>query len=852
MTAVGLRGLLSRKLRTVLTMVAIILGVSMIVGTYVLTDTINNSFSNIFHQANRTTDAIVSGKTAVQSQFSLPPSLPASLLTIVSSTQGVAGAEGEIADIAQVFDTHGKALSGSRGSPTLLFSVAEPRFRRLSLVTGHWAMGQEVNIDVAAQQRSHLHVGQRVGIVAQHALQYFTIAGFVKFGTVGSLGGATLLAMDLATAQRVTNKVGRFDQIAVAASPGISQKEIVRRLRLRIPPNLRGSVQVKTSEQNATDQAGQIGNALNFLTIALLAFGGIAVFVGAFIIFNTFSITVAQRMREFALLRTIGATRGQILRSVILEALIIGVVASLLGLLAGLGIARGLSALFVAVGIDLPNAGMVIATRTVVVGLLVGTLVTLFAGLFPAIRATRVPPVAALREGFQLPRGRFARFTPLIATLLTLLGALLLLFGVFGSISSTGSRLSIIGLGAVVLFLGVAMISPQLVRPMASAIGWPIERVTDITGRLARENAVRNPTRTAVTAAALMIGLALVAFVTIFAAELKKTANDTINRSFAGDFAIYSQAQLIPQGVLGAVSTVQGVRTASAFKLDNARIEGIGTVQANGIQPANVTKLLRLQWEQGSDATVRGLGPYDAIVDDNFARDHHLTLGTRLHVTTTSGKRDVFRVAGIYRNTALLPTLAVPYATFGKEWGQTRDRIVLVGAAPGQDLKVLKARLTHVLKAQYPMAVVHSQQDVKDQNNQSVNQLLALIYVLLAMSVLVSLFGIINTLVLSVYERTREIGMLRAIGTTRKQVRWLIRWESVITSVIGAILGLALGIVLAVLVTAGLSSQGIEFAFPTGQLLLWVLFAIFFGIVAAAWPARRAAHLDVLRAVSYE
>jgi len=854
MSTVALRGLLSRKLRTILTMVAIVLGVSMISGTYVLTDTINTSFSQIFNKANQTTDVIIQGKAPVQSsQFSRPLALPASLLNIVRGTPGVALADGQIADRAQLVDKNGKPLGATNGAPDLLFSRIGPHFTQLTLVRGHWPSGNEIALDKDTMDRQHLRLGQTIGIVGTGALQHFTLVGTVKFGTIGSIGGAAIILVDLPSAQRLTGNVGKYDQIKVAAASGVSPAALVHRLQARIPANLRGNVKIQTGQQGAADATAAIGQGLNFLTIALLAFGGIAIFVGAFIIFNTFSITVAQRAREFALLRTLGATRGQVLRSVVLEAFLIGVVASIIGLLAGFGIAQGLNGLFKAFGVDLPKAGLVVQTRTVVVALLVGTLITLASSLLPAIRATRVPPIAALREGAELPRSRFARYTPYFAGMVTALGVLFLIIGIFASISSTGQRLSLIGLGAVFLFLGVALLSPKIVGPLASLIGWPVERLTAITGRLARENAVRNPSRTAVTAAALMIGLGIVGFVTIFAAELKQTSNDAVNREIAGTFIIYNdQNNLIPAGVGPAVARVPGVQTASSVKVDGAKIPGVGTVQVNGIQPATLGKIYHFQWKQGSAASIARMGPHDVLVSDTLASDHKLKLGSVLRMTTTAATQDSFIVTAVYKNSQFLADTVIRYDTMARDWALPKDFAVVVSQAPGQNLNTLKARITTMLNAQYPTATVHSQQDLKDQQSKSVNQLLALIYVLLAMSVIVSLFGIINTLVLSIYERTREIGMLRAIGTTRGQVRWIIRWESVITAVIGAILGLLLGIVLAVLVTAGLQSQGIEYALPIGQLLIWVVFAVFFGIVAAAWPARRAARLDVLQAVAYE
>jgi putative ABC transport system permease protein len=856
---VALRGLLSRKLRAVLTAIAIILGISMVSGTYVLTDTINNSFNQIFQQANRHIDAVISTKTVANSDTGrTAPPLPASLLPIVRGTSGVSAAEGEIGDTAQLYDLKGNALTTSNGAPSLLLSVPSARFRSSILVRGHWPHGRQLVVDKGFFTRRHLHIGQVVRLAAAIPAERFTIVGVIKFGNVSSLGGAVLLEVDLATAQHLTNKQGHFDQISVIGDSGISQTALVAHLKPRIPPALRPTVAVKTAAQNAEDRTAQIGTALNFLTIALLAFAGIAIFVGAFIIFNTFSITVAQRTREFGLLRTLGATRLQVMISVVLEALLIGFLASLVGLLAGFGIAQGLNAIFKAVGADLPNTGMVIETRTVVVSLLVGTIITVVSGLWPAIRATRVPPIAALREGAQLPRGRFARFAPYAAVGLVVLGVLILARGVLGSFGSTGSRLTTIGFGAVLLFLGTAMVSPQLVRPIAAVVGWPIERFTTITGRLARENTVRNPSRTAVTAAALMIGLALVGFVTILAAELKTSTNDAINRELAGQIVVEASQGQIPQAVARVITRVTGVGVVSAVKSDASRVTSrrrrgrrSGST-VTGIQPATFGQVYHLEWTHGSDAALRSLGPRDALVADSFASSHNLHVGSTFVETSSVGKTATFTVTGIFKASQLLDPVVIRYDTMRTLWKLRTDVIDLLNVAPGQKVDVVKTRLTRFLKTTFPAAQVQSQQDIKNQATQSVNQLLYLIYVLLAMSVLVSLFGIINTLILSIYERTREIGMLRAIGTTRSQIRWTVTWESVITAIIGAVLGLVLGIVLAVLVTSGLKSEGIEYAIPVGSLLIWLLFAIVFGVAASIYPAVRAARLDVLQAIAYE
>lgn len=857
MIRVALRGLLTRKLRTVLTMIAILLGVSMISGTFVLTDTIDKSFTNIFQQAGQGTDVVITGKVAVKGQGfgTRPPAMPAGLLPIVRNVPGVKDAEGAIADSAALYTLNGKPVGATGGAPGLLFSWGHKPFNPLTIVKGHAPLvsGQLV-VDQATYDKHHLRLGQRllVGSGASAARQ-FTLVGDARFGTVTSVGGAALIIIPLRDAQRLTGKLGKYDQISVAAQSGISQSTLAGRIQQHIPPRFRSTVKVTTENKNVSDQAGAIAKALNFITIALLAFGGIAVFVGAFIIFNTFSITVAQRIREFAMLRTLGATRAQVLRSVLLEALLVGLVASIIGLFAGLGIARGLTALFVAFNVDLPSTGLIFEGRTVVIGILTGTLVTLVAGLIPAIRATNVPPIAAMREGAALPHSRFARFVPLLAMLFLLAGVALLLFGVFGSFSSTGTRLSIVGLGALLLFLGVAMIAPHFVGPVATVLGWPVERLTRITGRLAVENVVRNPTRTAVTAAALMIGLTLVGFVTVFADELRTSATSAIKRELAGDYLIYNdQNGFIPTGVASAARRVPGVAVVSPIMIGQARVRGAGITGVNGVDPATITRVYNFDWLHGSDTSATGLGSHGLLATDTFAKDHHITVGQKLFLTTPAGKHDAFTVRGVYQKSQLLSGITIPAATMARDFQLRQDEAVVANAAPGADKSRVRDRLTAALQRTFPSATVHSETEFENQQTSSVNQLLALIYVLLAMSVIVSLFGIINTLVLSIYERTREIGMLRAIGTTRSQVRWIVRWESVITSVIGGVLGLILGVALAFLITSALQNQGLSYSLPGWQLLIWVVFAILFGIVAAAWPARRAARLDVLQAIAYE
>src|SRR5579862_8488644 len=474
MTRVALKGLLGRKLRAGLTAVAIVLGVAMVSGTYILTDTIKAAFSTVFTRAYAHADAVITGKSAIgtnnnNGNDAAPPSLSGSLLARIRALPQVSLASGSIADQAGLVGRNGKVIARG-GAPGLAFSYtpAGLHFTPLTLASGSWPSApNDVDIDAETSSKEHYSIGQTIGVVARGPEERFRIAGTVKFGGVSSLGGATMAIFTLPTAQRIFNKPNQFDQINIAAGKGTSPQQLVRAIRPILPPNS----QVRTGQAEAAQATKDTNGFLSIINDFLLAFGGVALFVGSFVIANTLSITIAQRTRELATLRTLGATRRQVLGSVLLEAFVIGAFASVAGLFLGLGLAKGLNKLFVHFGIDLPQAGTVFATRTIVVALAVGIVVTLLAALRPAIRATRVPPISAVREGAVLPTSRFARFS-VAAALLTIGAALaLMLVGLFAGGISTTDRLIAIGIGAALVFVGVAMLAKTLVPPLARTLG---------------------------------------------------------------------------------------------------------------------------------------------------------------------------------------------------------------------------------------------------------------------------------------------------------------------------------------------------------------------------------------------
>jgi len=849
---VALRALWGRKLRTMLTGLAIVLGVATVSGTYVLTDSISHAFDTIFSSIYRNTDAVITGKSAVSknSTTNLPP-FDESLLAKVRKQSTVAAAIGGVADSStNLIGKNGKVISFG-GAPHLGFSVDPkyPAFSSLTLIQGAWPKAGEVVIDHSTAGKKHIEVGDTIKIEAQAKASKFRVSGLVKFGSSNlDIGGATLAGFDLATAQTLFNKQGKLDDIRISRKPGVTEAQLLAQVKSIVPPQ----TQVRSGVEQAKTDASDTKSFTSFLQDFLLAFGGIALFVGSFVIANSLSITIAQRTREFATLRTIGASRRQILRVVLLESLVMGVLASVTGLFLGLALAKGLFSLFDAVGFTLPNTGLLFQARTVIVALLVGILVTVVASLRPALRATRVPPIAAVREGATLPPGRFARFRPYASGTLAVLGFAAFAFALFGGGLSTTSILVFMGIGALLIFFGVALFSSHLVVPLATALGTPGARLGGAPGILARENAQRNPQRTGSTAAALMIGLALVTLVAMLASGIRSSFFDAVDRLAKGDYAVTAQnnfdpiptATAEPLRAVPSVTAVVGVRGADAriFK---------ATHNLTAIDPGG-SKVLKLDWIAGPGQSVfESLGNHGAFVDKSFAKDHHLSVGSPVEVLVPSGETHTFNVQGIFKpppGGSPFGPVTISSGVFDKLYTQPQDIFIFIDTTGGIT-KANTAALDKSLKV-FPNAKVQTISQFKTNQAGGLDSVLNVLYVLLALSVVVSLFGIVNTLVLTVFERTRELGMLRAVGMTRRQVRRMIRYESVITALIGAAIGIALGIVLAVLLIARVDF--IILSWPVVSLVVFALVAVLAGLVAAILPARRASRLNVLEALQYE
>jgi putative ABC transport system permease protein len=794
MIAVALKGLAGRKLRALLTALAVVIGVSMVSGTFLLTDTMQKTFDGLFAASYEQTDAVIGGKEIVKGSTNASATVPASMLDQVRALPEVESAGGTVwpAEVngADIIGPDGKAL----GQESVGTSIDPPnaRFSPLKLKTGDWPAGaDQVAIDAGTAKKQHYDVGDTVQIVTATGKAPYRITGTVSYGDVDSLGFGTIAAFDLETAHRVLDREGQYDTISIAAKDGTSSPELVRAVRPLLPDTL----DVKDSAKQAEEASAEIDKGMAYIRYFLLGFGLIALFVGAFVIYNTLSITVAQRTREFATLRTLGASRKQVLRSVRLEGLVIGLVASTIGLVSGFVVAKGMLALFSALGVDLPESETVIAARTVIVSLLLGTGITLLATIIPARRATRVPPIAAVREGSSLPPSRMGR------------------------------------------------LSKRLIMPLARVVALPARAMGGVAGELAESNARRNPGRTASTAAALMIGITLVTLVAVLGAGMSSATKDAVTKQLHADYVVDGTNGLPFAATEGdALAKTDGVTAASHVRYDKALVGGKET-DVTGIAPVTIDRFYRFDWTKGS------LARDGAVVTDAYATENHVAVGDTLAVQSPSGKKLSVRVSGIYdapAAKALLWGVSIPQAAFDKAFPSPKNAYTFLDADKGAGT-ALAAEVKDSGDAALHTGTAYAKDATKDTAT-----MLAMLYVLLGFSVIVSLFGMVNTLVLSVFERTREIGMLRAIGMTRRQARRMIRHESVITALIGAALGLGLGLALGAAAIKALSTYDIPFSLPVPTLAAFTLVSVLAGIGAAIMPARRVSRLNVLDALHYE
>ncbi len=847
MWRVTIKGILEHKMRLALTALAIVLGVTFTSGTLVLTDTLHNTFTSLFNQVYQHVDFEVRGHAAfvtLRTAVAVRRPFTDTVLTAVKGVPGVKIADGGVAGYAQFVAKNGQAIT-TGGAPTIGLSyLADQQLSSLHLVSGRppTSPGQVV-MDGGTARKYHFAVGDHVNILLPASPGRFTISGIVRFGSADNLAGATIAAFNLPTAQKLFGEVGLFDTIDIIATPGANMPAVQRAIAQVLP----SGVEVVTGQTVANEATSSINQALSFFSTALLIFAFIALFVGGFTIFNTFSIIVGQRTRELALLRIVGASRRQLFRSVLLEAFLVGLFASLVGLGLGVLTAMGLERLLRAFGITLPSGSLVFQTRTAVAALVVGVGVTVVSAISPARRAVRIPPIAAI-AGYQSSQSSSSARRASLAAVLGLLGVAVLLTGL------TLPKIQLVGVGAVAIFISVGVLSSVIARPVSSVLGRPLARLLGISGRLGRENSMRSPRRTAQTAAALMVGLALVSTFAVFGASLSKSATSSVLDAITADYIVASASTNGPPtgfsvGASSAVAVVPGVTNVSQVFSGPFQI-GRSISSLTAIAPSDLTSTVSLQMSQGDGASALARG--ELLVDTSRANSDHLKIGSLVHVTFAQTGATTMRIGAIYKPNSLLGSYVTGTAYFhGHFAANTIPVAVLVKTSSGATA-LTTAALKSALQF-YPNLSVKTRAEFVRAQQAQVNQLLGLVYALLTLAVFIALIGIVNTLMLSVFERTHEIGLLRAVGMRRRQIRSMIRAEAVILSVFGALLGIVVGTGLGVALTESLRQQGlVDLVIPFSSLAFFLVLAALLGLGAATWPARRAARLNVLDAIATE
>jgi putative ABC transport system permease protein len=838
MLRVTLRSLLARKLRLALSALAVVLGVSFVSGTLVLTDTLGRVFDRLFTTVNAGTALSVRAESLLAGdEVSDRRPVPEDVLAVVREVDGVAEAVGKVTGLAQVVSPDGTVVS-SPGAPTLGGDF-QPGSRAEQLVVRRGtapSTDDQVVLDVRTAERTGIEPGDRVTVLLPGSPGSFTVSGLVALPGTDELAGASLVGFRLPVAQRLLGTPGAFTEILVAAEPGVASEELRRRVAAVLPDGF----EAVTRDELVADSTADVREGLRFFTTVLLVFAAIALFVGAFLIANTFSMLVAQRTRELAVLRALGASRGQVMRSVLVEALVIGSLASVVGFALGLAVAVGLRRLLATLGLDLPAGATVVQPTTLLACLAVGIGVTTLAALLPARRAAHLAPVQAMRDA--APAEERALLRRGTGSLVLLVAGLVPL-----GIGLARGRLPAVGIGVALTFLAVAALSPLVVRPVAGALGAASARL-GVPGRLGRDNAVRSPRRTSATASALMVGLALVSAVSVVADSVKASVGVVVERSLGADFLVRSGAGYRPLSaeVEAALRDQPGVAAVAALRSAEVRL-GAERAWLQGADPAALQEVLRLTVVDGDlEALSRGA----VALDEEEAEARGLSVGDRVALTWSRTGRQEATVGAVYAANEFAGEVLVSDEVFVANTVARGVDLVAATIEPGTTPRAARRAVERAL-APYPDVVVEDRAEFVATQRERLDELLNAVTVLLVLSVVIALLGIVNTLALSVAERTRELGLLRAVGMSRRQVRRMIRIESVVIALYGALLGLVVGAALGAALVRALRPEGItEFSLPVGRLLAVVVVAALAGVAAAALPARRAARLDVLKAVA--
>jgi putative ABC transport system permease protein len=842
------RNLFARKIRLALSAFAIVLGVAFVAGSFIFTDALGGAFNGIIKGTTADVEITPRGAGGFDANAD-SRTIPRSVLDQVAAIPGVASAHGsDEVDNVFVIGKNNK-LVGGNGPPGFAFNYTDTKAitgtQIVTLQHGRLPHGtNEIALDVDAADKGGYQLGDTVRLVTPNKPPTRTekLVGLVQFGSQGGLVGATLTIYDTKAIQQLYFG-GRdvYSGISLTRANGYSQQQLADAANKILP---KGMV-AKTGDRVAKDGQKVIGKALGFINTFLLVFAAVAMVVGTFLIVNTFSILVAQRSRELALLRALGASKSQVNRAVLTEATVVGIIASTVGIAAGYLLALGLKALFGRFGLDIGQASFPLRPRTIIVSYVVGVVVTVVAAYLPARRAGKIAPVEAMRDHVALPEASLRRRF-IVGSVGIVVGIALM---ALGFTSSGRSSLLSIGIGMLVILVGVSLMAPVLGRPVIRGLGFVYVRLFKTVGLLARENTLRNPRRTAATASALMVGLALVALMSVLGQSTKASTDKAISQTLTADFVVSNAVQAAFSPAIGdEIQQLDGIQTVARFRAANGKVNGnSGFIGA--ADPGTLGAGVSLQMAAGG---LGGLGPSTILVDKTTAKSEGYRVGQSVKLKLQGGTQRL-RIGGIFKSSAALPAnYLVSFQTLRGGGIKPADSLLYIRADPQANLDKIRTEINAITK-NLPTVTLKDQKQFADEQKKQINTLLDIIYALLGLAVIIAVLGIVNTLALSVIERVREVGLLRAVGMGRGQLRWMVLLESVAIAVLGAVLGIVMGIAFGIALQRALSDQGIDvLSIPWLQFLVFVVVAGLVGMLAAVLPARRAARLDVLAAISTE
>jgi len=843
-----LKGLLAHRWRLLRTAMAVALGVGFVAGTLVFTDTMGKKIDDILGTSSESVDVLVRAQSDFQEMTGTAANavpVPEGLLPVIEKVQGVDDAWGTVWGFAEMLQKNGEPIAPV--GPPLLGGAWDQRDFELAVGRAP-QRPTEIAIDDQTAAKYGFEVGDPIQVLFQGPSEPFTVAGIFKMPP--AYMGATIVTFPMDTAQRVLNREGSFDSIAVKGASGIPESELRDHVASALPPGYEAVTQASVNAE-AKDALDKV---MGIFRSALLVFALVALFVGAFIIFNTFSILVAQRTRELGLLRAVGASKGQVVSSVLIEAVVVGLIASVIGIGIGILFALGIFQLLRATGSEGSLKGMTLqfVPRTALVGLVAGVAVTVVSALSPARRATQVPPVVAIGGTFTEVAGSIRRRV-VIGGLVTAGGVAALLLGLFDAVAHP---LVAVGVGALAVFIGVAMLSALFARPLAGLVGAPLPRVFGESAYLGRHNSMRNPKRTASTAAALMIGVGLVGFVTIVAASIKESATEVIGVTMAADLVLEPKSAMSSGGATGVspelaqrLRETSGIATVSEIRDGQWGYRGT-MQQLTAVDPSTFSQVIEL--DEATQASVARLSDLGVLVDPDVAKDHGWRVGDTIPMQFQRSGTQNMTVEGFFDWSFADASYLITLSSYERNYEQQTDILIGVRSAPGWTAAETRVQIGTVLGA-YPNVKLEDRQQFTASRMKMIDTMLAFVTGLLLLSVLIALLGIANTLAMSMHERTRELGLLRAVGMSRRQLRSMVRWEAVIIGVIGALLGLAVGVFFGWALVSAMRDQGVtEFALPVGRLVAYVVLAAVAGVLASLLPARRASKLNILEAIAFE